>query len=64
MRPLLDELFDARFYALVGAVFVLHAVGFAGESTGPRAALWFGTGLGWFVVAALLRRGRSTRRPR
>ncbi|WP_246984809.1 hypothetical protein [Halorientalis marina] len=64
MRSLPADLFDARFYALVGAVFVLHAVGLAGESTAPRAALWFGTGLGWFLVAALLRHGRSTQRPR
>ena len=64
MRSLPAELFDPRFYALVGVVFLLHAVGFAGETAGLRAELWFVAGVGWLLTAAVLRRGRAASRPR
>jgi hypothetical protein len=63
MRWLPADLLDPRFYALVGVVFLLHAVGFAGETTGPRAELWFVAGLGWLLTAAVLRRGRAASQP-
>jgi len=58
MRSVPSDLLDPRFYALAGIVFLFHAVGFAGEASGLRVALWLVAGLGWLLTAAVLRRGR------